>query len=84
MKEETNLEVDLGECLPPFDRVIKSEIGIDLHVVYIDCMAEVIGGELHTGSDVGEARWVRKEELPKIWEELHDDTKRLLQIAKVV
>ena len=36
------------------------------------------------GSDVGEAIWVEKERIPEIWEELHDDTKRLLQIANIV
>jgi len=55
-----------------------------LHVIYIDYLAKLAGGELKAGSDVGEAIWASREEIPRIWEELHDDTKRLLEIAKVV
>jgi len=55
-----------------------------LHVIYIDYLAEVVGGELKPASDVGQAIWVPKEEVPAIWAELHDDTKRLLQIANIV
>jgi hypothetical protein len=47
-------------------------------------IAKVTGGELKPGSDVGEAIWVEKERIPEIWKDLHDDTKRLLQIAKIV
>jgi ADP-ribose pyrophosphatase YjhB (NUDIX family) len=82
--EETHLQVELTHPLIPFDRIVKSETKTSLHVIYIDYMAKVVGGELEVDSDVGEARWVKREELPTIWEELHDDTKRLLQIAKVV
>jgi hypothetical protein len=46
-------------------------------------VAKLTGGKLKVGDDVGEAVWVKKEELPRIWEELHDDTKRLLRIAGI-
>ena len=42
------------------------------------------GGRLEPGSDVGEARWVEQERLTEVWEELHEDTRRLLRIAGVV
>ena len=84
VKEETQLEIDLVTPLPPFDRVVKSDDGVSLHVIYIDYLARVIGGKLEPGSDIGEARWVEKGQIPQMWEELHDDTKRLLQIAKIV
>ena len=84
VKEETQLDIDLVAPLYPFDRVVKANDGVSLHVLYIDYLARVTGGELKPGSDVGEAIWVNKERLPAIWEELHDDTKRLLKIAKVV
>ena len=84
VREETQLEIDLVMPLPPFDTIVKSNDRVSLHVIYIDYLAKVTGGELKVGSDVGEAIWVEKKRIPEIWEELHDDTKRLLQIAKVI
>ena len=82
--EETQLEIDLVAPLPPFDRIVISNNEITLHVIYIDYLAKLIRGELKPGSDIGEAIWVEKERLPQIWEDLHDDTKKLLQIAKII
>ena len=84
IKEETNLEIDLVKPLTPFDRIVKSAEGINLHVVYIDYIANLVGGELEVGSDVGEALWVEKDKLGSLWEELHEDTKKLLEIAGMV
>ncbi len=84
VKEETQLDIDLLAPVPVFDRVVKEDDAVSLHVLYIDYLARVTGGELKPGSDVGEAVWVDKKRIPEIWEELHDDTKRLLQIAKIV
>lgn len=84
VREETNLEIKLTALLPPFDRVVKEGEETNLHVIYIDYLAEVVGGELKPASDVGQAIWVPKEEVPAMWAELHDDTKRLLQIANIV
>ena len=84
VKEETQLDIDLLAPLHPFDRVVKENDAVSLHVIYIDYLARVIGGELKPGSDIGEAIWVDKARVTEIWEELHDDTKRLLQIAKIV
>ena len=83
VREETQLEIDLMTPLPPFDRIVRSKDKVSLHVIYIDYRARVTGGRLKPGSDVGEARWVEKERLPEIWEELHEDTRRLLRIAKM-
>jgi ADP-ribose pyrophosphatase len=82
--EETHLEIHLTTPLVPFQRIVKSEGKTLLHVIYIDYLAQLIGGELKPDSDIGEAIWVRKEDIPSLWTELHDDTKKLLQIAKVV
>jgi len=84
VSEETNLEIRLTTPLVPFERIVKLEGKTALHVIYIDYLAKLVGGEFRPGGDVGEGIWVRKEDLPGIWEELHDDTKRLLEIAKVV
>jgi ADP-ribose pyrophosphatase YjhB (NUDIX family) len=81
--EETNLEISLTTPLIPSERIVKEDGKTTLHVIYIDFLARLVGGELRPGSDVGEAMWVPREDLPKIWEELHEDTKRLMKIAKV-
>jgi len=84
VKEETQLEIDLVAPLRPFEKIVKSNGKVSLHVIYIDYLARVTGGELKVGSDIGEAVWVEKERISQMWDELHDDTKRLLQIAKIV
>ena len=81
VKEETNLEIDLARPLVPFDRIVKSDEGTSLHVIYIDYIAKLLGGELKIGSDAGEALWVEKKNIRKMWQELHEDTQRLLKIA---
>ena len=84
VKEETNLEIDLVKALAPFDRIVKSADGVSLHVVYIDYIANLVGGELEAASDVGEALWMKKKELGDIWEDVHEDTKKLLRLAGMV
>ncbi len=84
VKEETQLEIDLVAPLHPFDRIVRSNDKVTLHVIYIDYLARVTGGKLKPGSDIGQAIWVEKERIPQIWEDLHDDTKKLLQIARII
>jgi len=84
VREETQLEIDLIKPLPPFDRIVGSNDEVSLHVIYIDYRARVTGGKLKPGSDVGEAIWVEKKQVLQIWEELHEDTQKLLRIAKIV
>ena len=84
IREETQLEIDLVAPLHPFDRIVRANDEISLHVIYIDYRARVTGGKLKPGSDVGEAMWIEKGRLSQIWQELHQDTRRLLQIAGIV
>lgn len=84
VSEETHLKVNIIRPLIPFARIVKSNGRTTLHVVYVDFLARPIGGELRPGSDVGEARWVAKKDLPLIWGELHEDTQRLLKLAGVI
>ena len=84
VKEETDLEIRLTKPLVPFDTIVKEGDTTNLHVVYIDYLAKLVGGDLKPDSDVGEAIWVTKKELSQRWNELHDDTKRLMQIAGIV
>ena len=82
--EETRLHIRLNRPLAPFERIIRSEGGVRLHVVYIDYLAEKIGGELQPGDDVGEAAWIPRLQLPLLGEALHADTRRLLDIAQLM
>jgi ADP-ribose pyrophosphatase YjhB (NUDIX family) len=82
--EETHLEIRLTIPLIPYERIVKSEGQTLLHVIYIVHRAELTGGELKPDSDVGEGIWVPKEDIPHLWQELHDDTRVLLQIAGLV
>jgi 8-oxo-dGTP diphosphatase len=84
VREETHLEITLTQSLPPFQRIARSEEKPFLHVIYIDYVAELKGGELKPGGDVGEALWLTPEEIYGRWEDLHDDTKRLLSLAGVI
>lgn len=84
VKEETGLEIELVKPLPAFDRIVKSAGEVSLHVVYIDYIVKLVGGELKVNSDVGEALWVKKDELDRIWEDIHEDTKKLLKLAGMV
>jgi len=84
VKEETNLEIELMTPLVPFDRIVETNNKITLHVVYIDYVARLLSGELRADSDIGEALWVEKEDIPRIWQELHPDTQRLLGLAGMI
>ena len=83
VKEETNLEIELVRPLLPFERIVKLEERTSLHVIYIDYIARLMGGELEVGSDAGEALWVERKNILKIWQELHEDTQRLLKLAGI-
>jgi ADP-ribose pyrophosphatase YjhB (NUDIX family) len=85
VEEETRLTIELVRPLTPFDRIVRDEEGeMTLHVVYIDYLAKLVGGTLEARSDVGEGRWVTRQELKRIWDELHEDTQRLMRIAGIV
>ncbi len=84
VKEETGLEIELVKPLSAFDRIVKSAGEVRLHVVYIDYIVKLVGGELKVNSDVGKALWVKKDELDRIWEDIHEDAKKLLKLAGMV
>jgi len=64
--EETGLIVKAGEVLEVLDRIIAGKDGApQYHYVLIDFLCVVHGGTLHAGSDAGDARWVRENELER-------------------
>ncbi|GAB4344818.1 MAG: NUDIX hydrolase [Candidatus Abyssubacteria bacterium] len=81
VREETHLDIKLGRILPPFERIVRDEGGVSLHVVYVDFLAELVGGALRPDDDIAEAEWWDRETLKNRWDELHADTQRLLTTA---
>lgn len=82
--EETHLRIRLSRPLVPFERIVRGEDGVRLHVIYIDYIAEKVGGELQAADDVGETIWVPRRQLPGLGKDLHEDTRRLLELAQVL
>lgn len=63
VKEETGLEVEVGEVLDVFDSIFPDREGrTQYHYVLIDFLCRPAGGALKAGSDVSEAKWVTGEE----------------------
>lgn len=63
--EETGLKVRPLEVLAVFDRVQKNGDKVRYHYVIVDYICRPAGGRLQSGSDVLDARWVKREELPQ-------------------
>jgi ADP-ribose pyrophosphatase YjhB (NUDIX family) len=65
IKEETGLEVELLECILVFDRIIREGLRVKYHYVIVDYLCRRKRGRLRAASDAIDARWVRREDLPK-------------------
>ena len=61
--EETGLEVKPLEVISVFDRIQKNESRVRYHYVIVDYACRRTGGRLKSGSDVLDARWVRRQDL---------------------
>ncbi|MGD0921379.1 MAG: NUDIX domain-containing protein [Terriglobia bacterium] len=65
LKEETGLDVKPLEVLAVFDRVFREGPRVRYHYVIVDYACRLKGGRLRSASDVLDARWVRREDLPQ-------------------
>jgi ADP-ribose pyrophosphatase YjhB (NUDIX family) len=65
LREETGLEVDPLEIVAAFDRIMREGRRVKYHFVIIDYVCRLKRGRLRPGSDVVDARWVRREDLPQ-------------------
>jgi 8-oxo-dGTP diphosphatase len=81
VREETHLEVTITQALPAFDTIFRDGDSPLLHVIYIDFLADLVGGDLQPDSDIAEAEWWDPDTLTQRWNELHPDTQRLMDIA---
>jgi len=65
LKEETGLDVEPIECILVFDRIMKEGERVKYHFVIADYLCRRKRGRLRPASDVTDARWVRREDLPQ-------------------
>jgi len=63
VREETGLEVEVGELVELLDRIHPHEGRIQYHYVIADYLCRPLGGELRAASDAAAVRWVEHAEL---------------------
>ena len=64
IKEETNLDVNVGSVIETFDRVHRDDDGrIRYHFVIVDFVCWPVGGEAVPGSDADGVAWVAAGEI---------------------
>jgi 8-oxo-dGTP diphosphatase len=80
VQEECGLQVEPSQVLAVVDNIVRDGAGrIRFHYVLIDLLAEYVGGKLAAASDIGDARWVREEELREL-----DVTEKAGQLVREV
>src|SRR5579872_1389322 len=65
LKEETGLLVEPLECILVLNRIVREGKRVKYHYVIIDYLCRKKRGRLRPASDVVDARWVRREDLPQ-------------------
>ncbi len=65
IKEETGLEVEPLRILEVFDRIMHVGRRVRYHFVIVDYACRLKRGRLKPASDVLDARWVRRQDLPQ-------------------
>jgi 8-oxo-dGTP diphosphatase len=73
VREETGLEIEVGELAGVSDLIAKRDGELQFHYVLIDYLAAVTHGEAVAATDAAECRWVRLDEIGA-----YDVTKTLL------
>jgi 8-oxo-dGTP diphosphatase len=65
LKEETGVDVEPLEILDVFDRIFRDGPRVRYHYVIVDYACRWKRGRLRPASDVLDARWVGREDLPE-------------------
>ena len=63
IREETGLEVEVGEIIETFDRVHRRDGRVEYHFVIVDFLCRCVGGTMCAGDDAEDAVWVSSDEL---------------------
>ena len=81
VREETGLTVEIAHLIDAVDLISRDESGeVTRHYVLIDFAARLIAGELRSGSDAAEARWVAFDRLGDY--ELWSETRRIIEDSR--
>jgi 8-oxo-dGTP diphosphatase len=76
--EETGLTIQAGEPVYTFDVILRDDAGrVQFHYVIVDLLADYVRGEVHSGDDARDARWVTSGELEKL--AVNQTTRELLK-----
>ena len=65
LKEETGLDVAVGEVVEVFDRVHHLEGRIQYHFVIVDYLCRPIGGTLRAADDAEDVAWASADEIER-------------------
>jgi 8-oxo-dGTP diphosphatase len=65
IREETGLEVEVGEVIEVFDRVHHLDGRVRYHFVIVDYLCRPTGGTLQAGDDAEDVAWVSDEEVER-------------------
>jgi mutator protein MutT len=83
VREECGIEITIGPLLGLFEPILRDPDGrIRYHYVVIDFLAHYVSGELRTGDDAAETRWVVPADLPNY--ELSPATREMIERALAV
>lgn len=65
LKEETGLDVEVGEVVEVFDRVHRLDGRIQYHFVIVDYLCRPTGGTLRAADDAEDVAWVAPEAIER-------------------
>src|SRR5919109_2274177 len=65
LKEETGLDVEVGEVVEVFDRIHRIEGRIQYHFVIVDYVCRPVAGRLQAADDADDVAWVREDEIER-------------------
>ena len=65
IREETGLDVEVGEIVEIFDRVHRLDGRVEYHFVIVDYVCRPIGGTLCAGDDAEDVAWVTADEIER-------------------
>jgi mutator protein MutT len=65
IKEETGLDVDVGDVIEVFDRVHHLDGRIRFHFVIVDYLCRPVGGTLRAGDDAEDVAWVASDDIER-------------------